>query len=426
MILSTTSAAVFECRSKACAPPPVGTGGSRGGAGGGRSSSLRSKSLREGRIAGVGKGLSEPDSGFTKSTQLRDIRSGFSVALKGSDVLIDSKDAYLADGSINPKMRSMIKDRLRAALGTKPPKGTKVALGGWHNPEDGKIEVNVSIVFPKGMERQAREFAVANDQIAMARLHPPFEIIATGGTGGERAIAASARPVNKRLYAAVKAEAKRKFDVYPSAYANGWIVQEYKRRGGRYRGKSEFSLKKWFAEDWVDISRPKEGGGFEPCGRPDASEGAYPKCVPASKAARMTQEEIDSAVRRKRTAERTQDRDGKKPIMVSTFGARLKDPKGGLTPAGRKAFGGNLKPGVKNYTSASDADKQRWISWARRFYARDTYPAFVDENGEPTRFALTARAWGEPVPKNAADARRIAAKAAMRQRELDAKKERAK
>ena len=78
------------------------------------------------------------------------------------------------------------------------------------------------------------------------------------------------------------------------------------------------SLKEWFGEKWVDISRPKKGGGFEPCGREDAKSGKYPKCVPASKAARMTPEQIASAVRRKRTAESTQTRDGKKPIYVST------------------------------------------------------------------------------------------------------------
>ena len=42
-------------------------------------------------------------------------------------------------------------------------------------------------------------------------------------------------PTNPSLYARVKAEAKRKFDVYPSAYANGWLVREYKKRGGGYR-----------------------------------------------------------------------------------------------------------------------------------------------------------------------------------------------
>jgi len=42
-------------------------------------------------------------------------------------------------------------------------------------------------------------------------------------------------PTNKKLYARVKAEAKRRFRVYPSAYANGWLVRTYKARGGKYR-----------------------------------------------------------------------------------------------------------------------------------------------------------------------------------------------
>jgi hypothetical protein len=39
---------------------------------------------------------------------------------------------------------------------------------------------------------------------------------------------------NKALYSRVKSEAKRKFDVYPSAYANAWLVKTYKKRGGTY------------------------------------------------------------------------------------------------------------------------------------------------------------------------------------------------
>jgi len=78
------------------------------------------------------------------------------------------------------------------------------------------------------------------------------------------------------------------------------------------------NLDTWFRERWVDISRPKPGGGFEPCGRSDASTGKYPKCVPASRAARMTPEQIRSAVQRKRRAESTQTREDKKPIYVST------------------------------------------------------------------------------------------------------------
>ena len=42
-------------------------------------------------------------------------------------------------------------------------------------------------------------------------------------------------PTNKALYSRVKAETKRKFKVYPSAYANAWLVKTYKARGGKYR-----------------------------------------------------------------------------------------------------------------------------------------------------------------------------------------------
>ena len=41
-------------------------------------------------------------------------------------------------------------------------------------------------------------------------------------------------PTDQDLYNQVKADAQKKFDVYPSAVANGWVVQEYKRRGGTY------------------------------------------------------------------------------------------------------------------------------------------------------------------------------------------------
>jgi hypothetical protein len=42
-------------------------------------------------------------------------------------------------------------------------------------------------------------------------------------------------PTDPELYARVKAEAKKKFDRFPSAYASSWIVKEYKSRGGKYR-----------------------------------------------------------------------------------------------------------------------------------------------------------------------------------------------
>jgi hypothetical protein len=45
------------------------------------------------------------------------------------------------------------------------------------------------------------------------------------------------KPSNAQLYARILREAKDKFDVYPSAVANAWVVQEYKRRGGTYKSE---------------------------------------------------------------------------------------------------------------------------------------------------------------------------------------------
>lgn len=51
-------------------------------------------------------------------------------------------------------------------------------------------------------------------------------------------------PTDKALYSRVKAAAKRKFAVYPSAYANAWLVREYKKRGGTYEKVSDGGTKK--------------------------------------------------------------------------------------------------------------------------------------------------------------------------------------
>ena len=42
-------------------------------------------------------------------------------------------------------------------------------------------------------------------------------------------------PTDPAKWAASKAAAKAKFDVYPSAYANGWAAKNYKAKGGRWK-----------------------------------------------------------------------------------------------------------------------------------------------------------------------------------------------
>jgi len=49
-------------------------------------------------------------------------------------------------------------------------------------------------------------------------------------------MASKPTPSNPALWSKAKAKAKRKFKVYPSAYANAWASKEYKRMGGSWRG----------------------------------------------------------------------------------------------------------------------------------------------------------------------------------------------
>lgn len=70
----------------------------------------------------------------------------------------------------------------------------------------------------------------------MAKAKPNYEDMITPRKGGST-------PSNPQLYARVVQAAKDKFDVYPSAVANSWVVQEYKRRGGTYKIDQESTTK---------------------------------------------------------------------------------------------------------------------------------------------------------------------------------------
>lgn len=104
-------------------------------------------------------------------------------------------------------------------------------------------------------------------------------------------------------------------------------------------------------------------------------------------------------------------RGGAEPHMTK----KDKDPRGGLTAAGRakynKATGGDLKPGVRGAADSPEKLRRKG-SFLRRHYAKSDTPPLTKPNGEPTRYALQAQAWGEPLPKNEADVRKLAAKGA--------------
>jgi hypothetical protein len=51
-------------------------------------------------------------------------------------------------------------------------------------------------------------------------------------------MATNNKPTKPALWAKAKAEAKRKYKVYPSAYANGYAAKRYKAMGGGWQRSS--------------------------------------------------------------------------------------------------------------------------------------------------------------------------------------------
>ena len=126
-------------------------------------------------------------------------------------------------------------------------------------------------------------------------------------------------PTNKGLYGKVKSEAKKRFKVWPSAEGSGWLVREYKRRGGKYRegtnspskskrkskSKKGGGLTRWFDEKWIDICKlPKKVA----CGRSKSAKKNYPYCRPSRRinsqtpvlASDLSKDEIKRRCSRKR------------------------------------------------------------------------------------------------------------------------------
>ncbi len=146
----------------------------------------------------------------------------------------------------------------------------------------------------------------------------------------------------------------------------------------------------------------------------------YPNLVDNMRMARPSRKNTaKKAVKKKPAKTAAARKSSKETVKRKAAGKKSrraeKDPAGGLTAAGRKAFakkdGSHLKPGVtKKIFEMTPTEMRRKGSWAVRFYGRAKLPPLVDAQGRPTRHALSAHAWGESVPKTVAAARKIAAK----------------
>jgi hypothetical protein len=143
------------------------------------------------------------------------VLKGFSIGIKNPRVVRDTKavNGRIIDGQI-----------VEVSLVDRPA-----------NP-------NCQLVLAKSVQGEVGMWKV-EELIIKEDKKPDYEALHEGGDNSE--------PADKELYNRIKAEAKKKFDVYPSAYANAWLVREYKARGGKYKRKTEKSLQ--FDQDTKEI-----------------------------------------------------------------------------------------------------------------------------------------------------------------------------
>jgi hypothetical protein len=95
--------------------------------------------------------------------------------------------------------------------------------------EDEEMDSEVMMaMYDSSIGKKEMANAPYEDDEDMDKAKPNYEDMIKPRRGGST-------PSNPRLYETIVREAKDKFDVYPSAVANSWVVGEYKRRGGTYK-----------------------------------------------------------------------------------------------------------------------------------------------------------------------------------------------
>jgi hypothetical protein len=74
------------------------------------------------------------------------------------------------------------------------------------------------------------------------------------------------KPTNPALWARAKSTARSKFDVYPSAYANGWAAKWYKSKGGGWRMSESYpaqAMESPFPADATMTGSGTNGSGYD-------------------------------------------------------------------------------------------------------------------------------------------------------------------
>lgn len=197
------------------------------------------------------------------------------------------------------------------------------------------------------------------------------------------------KPSDQQLYNRVKTSAKKKFKKWPSAYASGWLVKEYKRKfaekyGSRKnpyetskKSKKSSSLKRWFDEEWVNVCEKDAAGNYKTCGRKTANSKKYPYCRPLKRISAKTPKTVSELSAKKikemcKKKRKTQPSKGKKPTRV--YVQKRKSQLGG----GMKSLPNGIKfvkgPNKKKYTAILPSGKK--VHFGHRDYQhyKDSIP----------------------------------------------------
>jgi hypothetical protein len=109
-----------------------------------------------------------------------------------------------------------------------------------HKTADGEVAHKIYKVVKAQDHRHAQNIALNKHTAALDKAGTKF----TGATASVvredvESLEEKNVPTSPEKWAQAKAQAKAKFDVYPSAYANGWAAKKYKEMGGGWKSVSE-------------------------------------------------------------------------------------------------------------------------------------------------------------------------------------------
>lgn len=302
--------------------------------------------------------------GFTfdpKKSQLR--RTGFAVSTsKDTETVIPATEfAKSGEQSVKNFLRQ------HSEMLSQP----RMHLGGWHDKPSGKVYLDASKVVKSAKE--AADLGRANDQIA-------FFDLATFTTWKRF-------PTTEGV----------KYLPEGSGYVNAPIVGSIPVADVRIVGKAEVID----GVIWCPVDSLLDNESIRKFVEQIMASGIS-KSEPTSSDVHVPTI-MYNRKRRKKKIKRSE---------IVTKKEKLKDPKGGLTAAGRKHFkrkeGANLKPGVRGKADTPEKMRRKG-SFLTRFFTNPSGP-MKDDKGRPTRLALSAAAWGEPVPSDRAAAARLAQK----------------